>query len=311
MAMIDTLVEDSEITHPNLKAFLHQRTRQWKYTDLTVDPTQCTNLPDDYPGSSKPTPSKGNKPVRWNEELPCLSGLTKILHRLSLSVLPSNGEKSTSAESTTDASSDWGSTSVPCPTFAGGKEPTGECIFTEPAVQGAILSFFEDAAQDPENYCNPAFSTLADIPRPTADAPFTIDADATMPDTADSQTASHMLTPEQLELEDARTKLAGMRIALSACPEDVEALAKGRAKLVEKIAKQEAEVENLQVKALSSGSLGAGEAENIRQDWSPKVDGPRVPFAGTMVDSELLKAAGLGDTASEELEKLDGEKAFL
>jgi hypothetical protein len=120
------------------------------------------------------------------------------------------------------------------------------------------------------------------------------------------------MTPRQVEVDEARAKLTEMRIALDACPEDDNTFAKGRTKLVQKIEKQEAAVKELQVKALSSGSLGAGEAEDLRQDWSPKVDGHQVPFAGTMVDSELLKAAGLGETASEGLDKLDEEeKAFI
>ena len=32
-----------------------------------------------------------------------------------------------------------------------------------------------------------------------------------------------------------------------------------------------------------------------------QVEGPKVPFAGTMVDSELLKAAGLVESAEEGL----------
>ncbi len=130
-----------------------------------------------------------------------------------------------------------------------------------------------------------------------------------MPDSADIQTASQLLTPEQTELNDAHEKLAGMRSALDACPADIEALAKGRARLAEKIARQEGVVQELLTKALGSGSLGAGEAEDVRRSWSPKVEGLSVPFAGTMVDSELLKAAGLGETAGEEEEVgvLDGK----
>ncbi|KAJ8109211.1 hypothetical protein OPT61_g7628 [Boeremia exigua] len=310
MAMVHTLVENAEATDPSLKAFLHQRTRQWKYTDLSLTPTQCSELPDDYSCKDlKPTIPKDARTIRWNEELSNPGSSSRITNSLSCTALGVVSSTSGNSTSDTDTGSEceWGSGSVPCPTFAGGNEPTGECIFTEAAVQRAILSFFEDVAQDPENYRNPAFTTLADVPQPTVDAPFTLDANATMPATADIQTASHMMTPQQLELKEARTKLADMRVALSACPEDVDALAKGRAKLVGKITKQEAAVQDLQTKALGSGSLGAGEAEDARQDWSPKVDGPRVPFAGTMVDSELLKAAGLGETASEELERLGGE----
>jgi hypothetical protein len=36
-------------------------------------------------------------------------------------------------------------------------------------------------------------------------------------------------------------------------------------------------------------------------NWKMQVEGPKVPFAGTMVDSELLKAAGLVESAEEGL----------
>ncbi|KAJ4384290.1 hypothetical protein N0V86_001137 [Didymella sp. IMI 355093] len=304
------------VTDPNIKELLHQRSRQWKYSDFGSSSTQCTELPDDYAGdaSQRDTP-QGAKAVRWNEteaEPGPLSKITKTLHSLALSVAPTTSNRSETGASVSDDSSEWKIGSVPCPTFAGGKEPTGECIFTETSVQRAILSFFEDVAQDPENYCNPAFTTFADIPHPTADAPFALSADTTMQSSAEIQTAHHMLTPEQQKLEEARTKLEDMRIALDGCPDDVDTLAKGRAKLVERITKQEVVIEDLQAKALGNGSLGAGEAEDERQAWSPKVDGAKVPFAGTMADSKLLKAAGLIDTASEELEELEDEdKAFI
>ncbi|KAH6619954.1 Arb2 domain-containing protein [Boeremia exigua] len=313
MAMIHTLAEISDLTHPSLKAFLHQRTRQWKYSDLGLDPEECTELPDDYScDAPKQTLQQDTNVIRWNAELPGPSSLSEIatpLHRLTLNTVFSSSDKSAPTNSDPDASYDWGSGSVPCPTFAGGQEPAGECVFTDPAVQRAILSFFEDVAQDPENYRNPAFTTVV-VPSPTADEPFILDADAPVPETVDTSTA-HLMTPEQLELDEARKKLADMRIALGACPDDVDILAKGREKLAAKVAKQEAAIQDLQVKALGSGALGAGEAEDLRQEWKPQVDGPRVPFAGTMVDSELLKAAGLGETASEELEKLGEGKAFL
>lgn len=309
MALVHSLVDNTEITHPNLKAFLHQRTRQWKYTDLSFTPTQCTELPSDYHSDrSAPTVSQDAKPISWTEELNGsgpLSSITETLNRLCLDVNPSTcGEKTMSDDSNTNTDFEWKSGSVLCPTFAGGKESAAECVFTDSAVQRAILSFFETVAQDPERYRNPAFTTFADVPHPTADTPFALSADPIVPDHSDTQSALPVVTFEQADLEEARTKLADMRIALDACPEDVAALAKGRSKLYQKITDQEAAIKDLQVKALSSGGTGAGEAEELRQDWSPKVGGPQVPFAGTMVDSELLKAAGLGGTANEELEKL-------
>lgn len=303
MAMVYTILDNSEITDPRLKAFMHGRTRQWKYSDLSRNPTLCTQLPDDYssdtPGQAK---LKVPKTIRWDDVLPeagPLPGITKSISHLTLDASATPSAKP--AEAAADV--EWGSGDVPCPTFAGGEEPTGECVFTEPDVQRAILSFFEEVAQDPDNYRNPKFATAVNIPQPTADAPFALDANATMPGTADIQPTSPMMTPEQAELEDARARLDDMRTALKACPDNVKLLAKGRARLMGKIVNQETLIKNLQVKALGSGSLGAGEAGETRQDWSSKANGSQVPFAGTMVDSELLKAAGLGETAREGLEK--------
>lgn len=250
--------------------------------------------------------------ICWGEKMTKDESLGKRSWPLTLNSTLSHDDNPTPTKPHAMANSGWGTGSVPCPTFAGGREPTGECIFTEPAVQDAILSFFEEVAQDPENYRNPTFITSVYAPRPTVDAPFTLHASATIPEAADVQPAHPMLTPEQLELDEAQTKLADMRIALEACPEDIGVLAKGRGKLVDKIKNQEVLIKTLQVQALSSGSLGVSDSEDAREDWSPKVEGPQVPFAGTMVDSELLRAAGLGRTADEELEKLDDEeKAFL
>lgn len=317
MAVVHAMMDNTESTSPGIKAFLHQRTRQWKYSDLSSSATRCTEVPDDYVGGTSAGKAQQDlKPVRWTESITesgPLSKIKKILHNLSLSdVPPTSSNDLATASSVCQDGSEWKTVSVPCPAFAGGKEPTGECIFTAPAVQRAILDFFEEVAQDPEDYRNPVFKTFADIPRPTVDAPFALSADTTMQGTSEVQTAHHLLTPEQQELEEAQAKLFDLRLALSGCPDDVVALTKGRVKLMERIAKQEAAIKELEVKALSTGSLGADEAEDTRKDWKPKIEGVKVPFAGTMADSELLKAAGLVDTASEELEKVgEEEKAFV
>ena len=316
MALVHSLVDNTEIDQPSLKAFLHQRTRQWKYTDLSTNPTQCTELPEDYSSDcqAKDT-AQGSKPLCWNEQhgsTGVMDSVTETLHRLTLSFKPSIiGDKPASTKSETDSSFEWKS-SVLCPTFAGGKDSTGECVFTESEVQHAILDFFEEVAQNPRDYRNPVLTTYGNVPHPTAHAPFGLSADPTVQLDSDNQTASPMMTPEQMEVNEARAQLADMRIALGACPDNDQAFAKGRTRLIQKIEKQETTIKELQVKAISSGSQSAGEVEDLRQDWSPKIDGPQVPFAGTLVSSELLKAAGLGETASEELDKPeDGEKAFI
>ncbi|KAJ4337538.1 hypothetical protein N0V95_008300 [Ascochyta clinopodiicola] len=302
MAVIHSLVDNSEITQSKLKAFLHQRTRQWKYTDLSSDPKQCVDLPDDYSSDAPSQPaSQDTKPIHWNEQLPesgSRSEITKTLHHLTLSITPSTDDTPTESNTTTTA--EWTSGSVLCPTFAGGSEPTGECIFTTPSVQHAILSFFETVAQTPAHYRNPPFSTFAEIPRPTVDAPFALSA---APESSDTQPANPMPTPEQEALDESRTTLSTFRTALAACPADSDELAPGREKLARKIATQEAAVKELEIAALGSGSLRAGEAEDLRREWRPRVEGPRVPFAGTMVESGLLRAAGLGGSVHGEGER--------
>ncbi|KZM20506.1 hypothetical protein ST47_g8375 [Ascochyta rabiei] len=308
MAIVHSLVDNSEITHPSLKAFLHQRTRQWKYTDLSSDPGQCVDLPDDYSSdASSQTASKGAKSIHWNEEIlrsGSLSEVTKTMHRLALNIVSptdDDNNKTAPTEPDTKASAEWTGGSVLCPTFAGADEPAGECIMTNPTVQHAILSFFDQVAHDPAHYRNPPFLTFTDPPRPTADAPFALSA---VPEASDMQSAIPLATPEQEALDEARTTLLDLRTALGASPADDKQLANGRERLARKIANQETAIEELEVAALSSGSLRPGEVEDLRRDWRPKIDGPRVPFAGTMVDSELLRAAGLGEMADREVEKL-------
>lgn len=314
MAIIHSLVDNSEITYKSLKAFLHQRTRQWKYTDLNCAPTQCVELPADY--SSKKAShvvARDTKVISWSEELPRATCLQKRPHCLVMNEPVANSGEATAYDSQIDTTSVWKRSSVLCPTFAGGRESSGECVFTNPIVQHAILSFFEEVAQDPEHYQNPAFTTFADIPHPSAGSPFALSAGLDVSEDSDTEPKSALRTPEQVELEKAREKLADMRIALDACPESVGQFAEGRAKLAQRIANQEAEVEKLQAKALSWGTLGAGETKDLRENYRPEIEGRQVSFAGAMVDSELLKAAGLWEAASEEHEDLhdEDEKAFL
>lgn len=312
MALIHSLIDDSQITKPRLKAFLHQRTRQWKYSDITYDPTHCTDLPGGYDGNQKDSsPQDVSSPVKhisWNEDFSShttLTSITNAVHHLALASALSKADEPTTAASS-DIYSDWPDTpSVVCPTFAGGENSIGECILTNPFVQQAILSFFESVAQNPEHYRNPAFKIHMEAPQPTSDNPLVLSTDEFTP--ADLPSLPAEITPEQHRLDLAREKLSEMRIALAACPKDVAELAPGREKLAKKIQNKEGELNDLEMKVLASGGLRAGEAEEKRQNWKVAIEGPKVPFAGTMVDSELLKAVGLGGTAEEALEKLGGE----
>ena len=322
MALIHSLIDDSQIRDPNLRAFLHQRARQWKYSELTLDPLHCTSLPDDYQAGMKCEPSQERlstgdrtKRVCWSENLPkpgSLSSITKMLHRLALAVTTSKEEGAALAAS--DTYTEWATgQSVISPTFAGGDESAGECVFTNSAVQRAILSFFEEVAQDPENYRNPDFKVYTEAPQPTPENAPALSADD--PIGFNYRSLLPEMTPEQAELNEARQNLTEMRTALDACPLDVQELEKGRERLIKRIQDKETDIRILEEKALASGGLKAGEAMEKRENWKPQKEGPKVAFAGTMVDSELLKAAGLFDTANLELGKLgdedDDQKAFI
>jgi hypothetical protein len=307
MALIDSLIDDSQIKDSKVRAFLHERARQWRYSDLTANPQHCTELPADYSSQASSSDADITQHIAWNEVIPATSLSSKVtsaLHRLAISVTPSKKEEPTAT--TSDGYDDWASgIAAICPTFAGGHESTGECIFTNPGVQLAVLSFFEAVAQDPENYCNPDFKPYTEAPQPTPDNPLELDPDN--PNVADFSALPPEMTPEQADLETAKEKLEQMRLAFIACPEDVPELEPGRKKLVERIVNQEIKIEKLEKKALATGGLAAGHApeqREQRENWKPQKEGPKVKFAGTEVDSELLKAAGLVDTAEEELEKL-------
>jgi hypothetical protein len=312
MALIHSLTDDSQIKDSSVRAFLHQRAREWRYSDLTADPQHCTELPEGYMYSPEGSSSDTNptKHVVWNEDVPStslLSGVTSALHRLAVSVTPSKKEDPTPA-ATSEAYADWssGHTAI-CPTFASGRETTGECIFTDPGVQMAILSFFEEAAHDPENFSNPELKLYTDAPLPTPENPLSLDPDN--PNVALFSTLPPEMTPEQADLDLAKEKLEQMQLALIACPENVSELEQGRKKLVERIVNQEDKIEKLEKKTLATGGLTADKAPEKRENWKPQKQGPKVNFAGTEVDSELLKAAGLLDTADEELEKLSKDCA--
>ena len=305
MALIHSLIDDSQIKNPKLRAFLHQRTREWRYSGLTNNPQYCTELPENYSSHGTSSPEKITEHIAWNEDVPkagALSCITNALHSLVVSVTSSKKDEPASAAPDTNTD-DWSSgQAAMCPTFAGGPEATGECILTNPAVQEAVLCFFEEVAQDPANYRNPDFKAYTEAPQPTPDSPLALDPDN--PNVAGFPPLPPEMTPEQAELDFAKEQLERMDLALKACPANVPELKQGRTKLVERIANHEVKIEKLEKKALATGGLTADKAPDKRENWKPQKEGEQVPFAGTTVDSELLKAAGLMDTADEELEKL-------
>ncbi|KAH8623738.1 hypothetical protein IG631_21443 [Alternaria alternata] len=332
MALIHSLVDDSQVKDRRVRAFLHQRARQWKFSDLTSDPQHCTDLPNSYDrqadqcASPKDTPSimQSTKHISWHESIStgAIPTLTKALNRLSVSITPST-HNTTRKEEHEEKIAEWSSgQAVICPTFAGGNNSVSECIFTYPPVQHAILSFFQDVAQDPPHYRNPpGLKTYTPAPQPSPDQPLALSPINNKGDDDDVginfRAPTLQMTPEQAELEEAREQLAELRVAFTACPDGISELVQGRAKLRKKIKVMETRVEDLENKTNKALLLGGGGGDHHglivpggeRQEkdkkkggnWKMQVEGPKVPFAGTMVDSELLKAAGLVESAEEGL----------
>ncbi|KAF2856463.1 hypothetical protein T440DRAFT_411346 [Plenodomus tracheiphilus IPT5] len=318
MALVSSTLDDSQIQHPSVKAFLQQRAREWRYADITTDPFQCIDLPKDYiqrlqsaPARDESSIMKSAQHIHWDEALPTsgpFSTVVKALHSLTLGAAAPRGEN---VSATADMSTEWSTGPIAiCPTFAGGEETVAECVFTNRTVQHAILSFFEEVAQDPGNYHNPGMKVFTEAPQPSPDNPLELSPDVNNT----KQSLPLEMSPEHIEIDEARQDLADMCIALDACPVGISELAEGRERLTKKIHDKRVELEDLEKKALAKGGLRAGEAAAKRENWKPQAEGPKVPFAGSMVDSELLKAAGLFETAQVELEKLganEEEKAFI
>lgn len=313
MTLIHSLMDDSQIQNSQLRAFLHQRCREWRHSDLTNDPQQCTLLPEDYSSEGTPAAERVMEHISWNEDVPKtgpLSSITNALQRLAATVSPTSNKDESVAVAAVADTDIWSSgRAAICPTFAGGPETTGECILTNSAVQEAVLSFFEQVACEPQSYCNPKFKTFTAAPQPSPDNPLALDPDD--PDVANFSSLPEEMTIEQAEVNYAREQLEHMKKSLKSCSSTTPELQDGCKKLVAKIANKEVEIEELVQQALAAGALPAGaepEARQKRKNWKPKVEGVPVSIAGTTADSELMKLAGLTGTVEEALKGMDGEE---
>jgi hypothetical protein len=307
MAVINPFVSGVQITNPQLKAFLHQRARQWKVSAYN-NPRECTEVPSHYElemevldSSTKDRPAdstQSDKPanaINWLETVSppsTISSLTNLVKRVAISIQPQKQPPTTVTDDRDDMD-------PICPTFADAENPmgAGECVFTCPAVQQCILEFFEEVAQNPSNYCNPVFKVAVSD-----------DWNMTGDEEQDGEGSSDQLlymSPEHLELDTKKAELETMKAALRVTPKGQPGLQAGREKLEKRIEKKEKEVDDLTKKILATGGLQADEGEEARENWKPVGQGPKIPFAGVMVDSELVKGAGLEETAEEELAALE------
>lgn len=194
-----------------------------------------------------------------------------------------------------------------CPTFANGDNPmgAGECVFTDPKVQHCILDFFDDVAKNPTGYQNPVFKTPIAVSEMATDWDNEgIKEGQELQDAAYQPLQPLEMSPEQAELQAKKTELKGMKAALLHIPKNSPELQAGKEGLEKRIVQAEKEVEELMKTTLAAGGLKAGEAQDLRSNWTHVGEGPKIPFAGVMVDSEMVKGAGLQEIADEELEKL-------
>ncbi|KAF1964716.1 hypothetical protein BU23DRAFT_547122 [Bimuria novae-zelandiae CBS 107.79] len=292
-----------QIKNPDLKAFLHARARHWQTSQFgSPNPSQCNALPSNYVSNAVSRKPDTEASIDWLEKsqggvghhayTPC----TKVL--VSKAAMPPTPEASSD-----DGFQDDGPT---CPTFGGGDTWVGECVFTQPVVQQAILSFFEDVARDPDNYCNPDFSL--EIPNPSPEEPTTL--------SADSRLDADMLNPEKQVLLVAQEELRQLHAAFLATPQGDPEFGPALTRLEKLIKNKDAEIKELEEKAVAKGALGADAEQELRDNWkhkmngekwTEKVPGKNIPFAGVMADSNIVASAGCLDTTKEELAKLDLE----
>lgn len=245
-------------------------------------------------------PAKQAAQISWLETVvpsSTLSTVSSMLKQLALSVVSPRKRSLDSIESYNDMD-------PICPVFADDDNPygAGECIFTSPLVQRSILEFFEEVAQAPVEFRNPVFEPTTSVGGQAFSEQYDEEDDAAL---QPLQTPDG--TPAQVALDSKKSDLENMKAALRDTPMDQSELKTARELLEKRIERAEKEVEDLTKEALAIGGLKAGEGEEARSNWKSVGGGPKIQFAGTMVDSELVKGAGLLETAEEELASLGSD----
>ncbi|KAF2184820.1 hypothetical protein K469DRAFT_750686 [Zopfia rhizophila CBS 207.26] len=308
MAIVQARVMGSQISNPDLKAFLHQRCRQWEISSLSIDPKDCVGKPLDrihFAEHNIKEPKSEHsvaRPINWLEPIPP-SGVASTISGLVKRLTPSNRSRVPERPVSDSAIFD---DEPLCPTFAGGNNGIGECVFTDPAVYEAILDFFAEVAQNPMEFNNPDFNVT--VPEPNTEH----EADEGKPEGSQRDAKFGPLLPpemslEQMEIQNLEGELKHMKEALAATPKNDPAHEEGRRNLEKRIAKTVRGIEGLKKRKSATGGLDAGQAQELGGNWKPVGKGPKISFAGTMVDSDLVKGAGLIDTA-EALVEVDSGK---
>jgi hypothetical protein len=126
-----------------------------------------------------------------------------------------------------------------------------------------------------------------------------------------------MLTSEKKAVLTAQEELSQLEAAFLATPQDNPDLTPGLLRLRSRIEKKDAELKDLEEKALVAGALDPGAAQELRdkwnhqangEEWTEKKPGTPIPFAGVQADSNMVASAGCLNTVEEELAKLELEE---
>ncbi|KAF2197683.1 hypothetical protein GQ43DRAFT_458355 [Delitschia confertaspora ATCC 74209] len=284
MALIQTGCSPAQFSSPLLKSFLHRRAREWRVS-AQDQPNVCIEVPKTahiQEGTAVLTASTDEfaprlSPINWLQAISSSSaGLPTSISPEKLCIV----DELESGKTTPGRHED---DEPLCPTFSAGETTIPECIFTDPAIYTSILGFFEEVAQDPAKYSNPKFAVNA--------SPASDNAESELPQEVD---------PQQIEIEDRKAQILHMKESLAHIPEGDEILKKGKEDLEKRIMRMEEQVKEMMKVQLAKGGLKSGEGAEVRNEWKAVGGGPKVKFAGIMVDSDLLKGAGLFDSAEGE-----------
>lgn len=261
-----------------LKEFLRQRAREWK-VDSMDEPNICIEDPlvntertkEDAPSIPPDVPSGLERKLHW------LGRVFESSRIGYVSALKPEPPKETIIRKS-------GDTGPLCPAFSGGPTGTGECIFTNPAVYKSILDFFQEVYEHdyyPVRYANPKF----DVHVPLSEEEFE---------------RKEMLPPdmavEQQMIEEKKAEIEHMKQSLEMTPK-TDMFEQGRANLERRIQRFETELDNMIKAEDAANDLSGRQIEGPKSDWEPVGQGPRTRIAGTMVEVDLLKGAGLLEVA--------------
>ncbi|KAF2265388.1 hypothetical protein CC78DRAFT_200559 [Lojkania enalia] len=193
-----------------------------------------------------------------------------------------------------------------CPMFGGGEYGIGECVFTDHCVQKCVLDFFDEVERSPGFFSNPEFVVSGSVHGGT-ERTFDDKDGVEVEEQVFGWSEEQQLSVEQAEVQYMREQIHRMHDSLRKTP-DKDEFSTGRANLQKRIKKAETKLEVLiakaEIAAKKEGEKAAEQSSVVDgEKWETVDQGPKVEIAGSMVDRELVRGAGLLDIAEEEEEE--------